>query len=236
MKNVKSKLAVLTATVLFSLGFGNSVSAMQGIQKFNLKPAKEIIEQTRFSDTLYETNKRLRELCYEIEDKQKGGWERVFYGATTNEQLGLSVVIYKRHNKKIGEHNHAAIVYFKDACWWIPDKKSIKYVVYDGEEQNVNYQKFIERLEEITIPDFRQLGGARLYYFTIAGKTKLSEEEQKNINDSLYSGIRYKNQETGEMEDLVYVVKFRQDENNGISFEGYGNGNENLQDTDRDIL
>lgn len=236
MKNLKKRLTILTTIVAFSLGLGSSALAMQGTERFNLKPAEEITKQTRFSHDIYQTNEGLKFSGYDLEDEHKGKYERVFYGATAKDEFGLAVLVYRDTTKKSDEaYNYYIVTQYKDTNWWLPDKH-VRYEAYDRDEQDVDYNKFIKKLEDIFTPNRRDIGGGSGFPMTIVNSSKLSEKERETLSDSLYIGLRYKDKETNEMKDLVYVVRVIRNKDGKDSLKGYGNGEEVLQDTDGDIL
>lgn len=231
MKNLKKNLAVLATATLLSFGLGNLTSAMQGIERFNLKSAEEITEQTNFTKPIEETNRHFKEYESDFKDFKTVNLKRTFYGTTANEQLGLSVALYKDLKKELGEDdNYVVSVSFMDSLWYKPENE-VKYIAYDGHVVSVgHYEEFVRVLEEIKCPDARDIGDARTFPITVG----IVNKEPKDSIDAIYVGVRYKNQETNNMEDLVYVVKLKDDKN--ISFEGYGNGKIILQDTDGDKI
>lgn len=225
MKNLKKKLAVFATAAMLSLG--GSALAMQGTEKFNLKPAEEITEQTELPESVKRAN--LFSIFRDFEEG-RGDLERVFYGTTAKENLVISMAVYKDKTMEIGEKNNYVVgIAVHDSS--LSDEK-VKYIALDNFEITVDYQTFIKELEEIEYFQ-REWGGGRTFGVRVFDNEK-DVGEDEIASDAIYGGVRYMDQENNKMEDLVYVVKLENGEL--VSFKGYGNGKIILQDTDGDQI
>lgn len=232
MKNLKKKLAILATATLLSLSLGSSIPAMQGTEKYNLRLGEEITKDTDLPKPVKTAN--LFSIFRDFEEERKD-LERVFYGVTANENLVISMALYKNITKKLGENNNYVVgISFHDSSH--RDEK-VKYTAIDDYVIGLEYQTFTKELEKIDFFE-REEGGGRTFGIRVfADEIPKDVGGDEIISDAIYGGIRYYNQETGKMEDLVYVIKLEEGvEGDKPLFKGYGNGHVTLQDTDGDKI
>lgn len=231
------KLTQIIATAFLSLSLNYSTPILAKDVEFNLRQAEEVTTDTKID---LEGVIPWRE---DLIEKEKGYYlendmERKFYGLTSNKEIFIELMIFKKKEKKIGEEDNYAYMSFwgnvgKGGYFEPGNKYRVEDTVLAVSSNLDEFKKDLEKVDSPLNDSICLKGIGRS--FTIYGEESAGEDNKDD--NFLYFGLKLRNLETDKIEYLVYAVELLGvDDKENPSFKGHANGLISYQDTDNDSV